>query len=79
MEEVVSYRIPCSLRYFFATLLVYSDPSNPRELWEKFEAPMSDDFKNLPNSEIKNIQYIEFWTILMSSYVLWDITLAIIN
>ncbi|KAG5578003.1 hypothetical protein H5410_058137 [Solanum commersonii] len=59
MMEAMSYQMPCILRRLFATLLVYCDPANPRELWEKFEAPMSEDFNVLPNrfEEAKEIYF----------------------
>nr|XP_016488730.1 PREDICTED: ATP-dependent DNA helicase pfh1-like [Nicotiana tabacum]XP_016488737.1 PREDICTED: ATP-dependent DNA helicase pfh1-like [Nicotiana tabacum]XP_016488744.1 PREDICTED: ATP-dependent DNA helicase pfh1-like [Nicotiana tabacum]XP_016488752.1 PREDICTED: ATP-dependent DNA helicase pfh1-like [Nicotiana tabacum]XP_016488760.1 PREDICTED: ATP-dependent DNA helicase pfh1-like [Nicotiana tabacum]XP_016488767.1 PREDICTED: ATP-dependent DNA helicase pfh1-like [Nicotiana tabacum]XP_016488777.1 PR len=57
MVEAESYQMPCSLRRLFATLLVYCDPANPRELWEKFEDSMSEDFKTLPDIETKSIRY----------------------
>ncbi|KAL3532809.1 hypothetical protein ACH5RR_006330 [Cinchona calisaya] len=35
--------MPYVLRRLFATLLVYSCPNNPKELWLKFEYAMSED------------------------------------
>ncbi|XP_070002689.1 uncharacterized protein LOC142165930 [Nicotiana tabacum] len=49
MLEATSYQMPHSLRGLFATLLVYCNPVNPRELWEQFEEPMSEDHKLLAN------------------------------
>ncbi|XP_059288087.1 uncharacterized protein LOC132041391 [Lycium ferocissimum] len=57
MVEAVSYQMPCSLRRLFATLLVYCNPANPKELREKFETSMSKDFKNFPKTEPKSIRY----------------------
>ncbi|XP_042976278.1 uncharacterized protein LOC122307448 [Carya illinoinensis] len=34
-----------SLRRLFATILVYCNPTNPRDLWERFERDMSADFQ----------------------------------
>ncbi|KAG5604572.1 hypothetical protein H5410_026064 [Solanum commersonii] len=45
MSEAVSYQMPYSLRRLFATLLVYCNPGNPKDLWKKFEDSMSEDFK----------------------------------
>ncbi|XP_060170896.1 uncharacterized protein LOC132601854 [Lycium barbarum] len=54
MSEAVSYQMPSSLRHLFAMLLTYC---NPKELWEKIEAPMSEDFKNFPNMNTREIRY----------------------
>ncbi|KAG6726965.1 hypothetical protein I3842_02G107600 [Carya illinoinensis] len=43
------------LRRLFATILVYCNPTNPRELWERFEQDMSDDFKSTEDS-ISNVR-----------------------
>ncbi|KAG5578496.1 hypothetical protein H5410_058630 [Solanum commersonii] len=32
--------MPSALRQLFAMLLIYCNPTNPRELWERFESPM---------------------------------------
>ncbi|XP_049385851.1 uncharacterized protein LOC125849952 [Solanum stenotomum] len=45
MYEAASYQMPSSLRQLFAMLLIYCNPTNPRELWERFESSMSEDFK----------------------------------
>nr|XP_009796511.1 PREDICTED: uncharacterized protein LOC104243081 isoform X1 [Nicotiana sylvestris]XP_009796512.1 PREDICTED: uncharacterized protein LOC104243081 isoform X1 [Nicotiana sylvestris]XP_009796513.1 PREDICTED: uncharacterized protein LOC104243081 isoform X1 [Nicotiana sylvestris]XP_009796514.1 PREDICTED: uncharacterized protein LOC104243081 isoform X1 [Nicotiana sylvestris]XP_009796515.1 PREDICTED: uncharacterized protein LOC104243081 isoform X1 [Nicotiana sylvestris]XP_009796516.1 PREDICTED: unch len=58
MSEAVSYQMPYSLRRLFDTLLVYCNPANPRELWEKFEEPMSHDFKRIPNLGTKEIRHL---------------------
>ncbi|XP_075075875.1 uncharacterized protein LOC107797163 isoform X1 [Nicotiana tabacum] len=57
MSEAVSYQMPHSLRHLFVVLLVYCNPVNPRELWEKFECPMSEDFKKYPNMPTREIRY----------------------
>ncbi|XP_070054281.1 uncharacterized protein [Nicotiana tomentosiformis] len=57
MSEAVSYQMPHSLRHLFVVLLVYCNPANPRELWEKFESPMSEDFKKYPNMHTREIRY----------------------
>ncbi|XP_075096143.1 uncharacterized protein LOC142174250 [Nicotiana tabacum] len=49
--------MPHSLRNLFAILLVYCNPANPRELWEKFESPMSEDFKKYPNMHTREIRH----------------------
>ncbi|XP_070018321.1 uncharacterized protein [Nicotiana sylvestris] len=57
MSEAVSYQMPHSLRQLFIVLLVYCNPANPRELWEKFECPISEDFKKYPNMHTREIRY----------------------
>ncbi|XP_019236500.1 PREDICTED: ATP-dependent DNA helicase PIF7-like [Nicotiana attenuata] len=49
--------MPYSLRRLFATLLVHCCPTNPRDLWERFEDPMSEDFKILLDLQAKQIQH----------------------
>ncbi|XP_059316269.1 uncharacterized protein LOC132067143 isoform X1 [Lycium ferocissimum] len=53
MSEAASYQMPYSLRRLFATLLVYCNPTNPRDLWEQFEELMSEDYKRLLKFDIK--------------------------
>ncbi|KAG7955672.1 hypothetical protein I3843_11G084800 [Carya illinoinensis] len=45
LHEASLYQMPSSLRRLFATILVYCNPTNPRELWERFEEDMSVDFR----------------------------------
>lgn len=40
MSEALCYQMPYSLRRLFATLLVYSNPGNPIDLWKKYEDSM---------------------------------------
>ncbi|XP_019238957.1 PREDICTED: uncharacterized protein LOC109219012 [Nicotiana attenuata] len=56
MSEAVRYQMPYSLRRLFATLLVYCNPANPKELWNRFEDSMSEDFKILPHLNEKQIR-----------------------
>ncbi|XP_060210456.1 uncharacterized protein LOC132637377 [Lycium barbarum] len=60
MSEAVTYQMPYSLRGLFATLLVYCNPFNPKELWEKFEDSMSENFRTIPNAGKKVIQCLVF-------------------
>lgn len=53
MSEAANYQMPYSLRYLFATLLVYCNPANPKELWQKFESSMAEDFTTVPNIQKK--------------------------
>ncbi|KAG7980350.1 hypothetical protein I3843_05G178700 [Carya illinoinensis] len=55
LEEACLYQMPNSLRRLFATILVYCNPTNPKELWERFEKEMSADFY-LTNTTAKNIK-----------------------
>nr|XP_016436617.1 PREDICTED: uncharacterized protein LOC107762748 isoform X1 [Nicotiana tabacum]XP_016436618.1 PREDICTED: uncharacterized protein LOC107762748 isoform X1 [Nicotiana tabacum] len=57
MSEAVSYQMPHSLRHLFAVLLVYCNSANPRELWKKFEIPMSEDFNKYPNMHTREIRH----------------------
>ncbi|KAG6657396.1 hypothetical protein CIPAW_04G088100 [Carya illinoinensis] len=55
LQEASLYQVPSSLRRLFATILVYCNPTNPRELWERFEQDMSADFKPTEDS-ISNVR-----------------------
>ncbi|XP_049370761.1 uncharacterized protein LOC125835697 [Solanum verrucosum] len=57
MTEAVCYQMPYSLRHLFATILVYCNPDNPKELWEQFEESMSEDFNKLPNMDPKKTRH----------------------
>ncbi|XP_015168210.1 uncharacterized protein [Solanum tuberosum] len=57
MTEAVCYQMPYSLRHLFATILVYCNPHNPKELWEQFEQSMSEDFNKLPNMDPKKTRH----------------------
>ncbi|XP_042962776.1 uncharacterized protein LOC122297053 [Carya illinoinensis] len=50
LYEASLYQMPFSLRRLFATILVYCNPTNPRDLWERFEQDMSADFQLLESS-----------------------------
>ncbi|KAG6717889.1 hypothetical protein I3842_04G122900 [Carya illinoinensis] len=50
LHEASLYQMPSSLRRLFATILVYCNPTNPRELWERFKQDMSVDFRSTENS-----------------------------
>ncbi|KAG5600731.1 hypothetical protein H5410_032101 [Solanum commersonii] len=58
MSEAVSYQMPYSLRRLFATLLVYCNPGNPKDLWNKYEDSMSEDFKIISNVTKNDIQQL---------------------
>jgi len=44
MTEAVAFRMPYQLRQFFATLLVYSNVSDVRALWDKFSSHLAEDY-----------------------------------
>ncbi|KAK6791584.1 hypothetical protein RDI58_010665 [Solanum bulbocastanum] len=41
MFEAASYQMSSGLRQLFVMLLNYCNPTNPKELWKRFEIPMS--------------------------------------
>ncbi|KAG5590630.1 hypothetical protein H5410_041144 [Solanum commersonii] len=57
MIEAISFQLPYSLRRVFTTLLVYCNPTNPKELWEQFEESMSEDFKISKSIELRDVQH----------------------
>ncbi|KAK4849868.1 hypothetical protein QYF36_001540 [Acer negundo] len=64
LQEANVYQMPYTLRRLFATLLVYCRPANPRNLWEKFEVSMSEDYHrsglNFFNARLKVLEHIHF-------------------
>ncbi|KAG6673080.1 hypothetical protein I3842_16G093400 [Carya illinoinensis] len=50
LYEASLYQMHFSLRRLFATILVYCNPTNPRDLWERFEQDMSADFQLVESS-----------------------------
>ncbi|XP_042942779.1 uncharacterized protein LOC122276961 [Carya illinoinensis] len=50
LYEASLYQMPFSLRRLFVTILVYCNPTNPRDLWEHFEQDMSADFQLVESS-----------------------------
>ncbi|XP_060962816.1 uncharacterized protein LOC115724117 isoform X1 [Cannabis sativa] len=56
LHEASLYQMPSSLRRLFATILVYCNPNNPKELWEHFEEQMSLDIKKTEN-DTQNVRY----------------------
>ncbi|XP_060676004.1 uncharacterized protein LOC125421033 [Ziziphus jujuba] len=68
LEEAFLYQMPYSLRRLFATLLVYCSPSNPRDLWIKYEKALSDDFKYLNYSDrVKRSKVLGHINIILES------------
>ena len=64
LQEASIYQMPYTLRRLFATILVYCRPTNPRNLWEKFEVSMSEDYHrsgfNFVNARLKVLEHIHF-------------------
>ncbi|KAG7992318.1 hypothetical protein I3843_02G121700 [Carya illinoinensis] len=50
LYEASLYQMSISLRRLFATILVYCNPTNPRDLWERFEQDMSANFQLVESS-----------------------------
>lgn len=44
MQKACMYRMPTSLRQLFCTILVYCSPTNPKELFLKFEEDLAHDY-----------------------------------
>lgn len=57
MSEAAGYQMSYNLRRLFATLLVYYNPTSPRQLWENFEESMTEDYKVLQTNKRKEIRY----------------------
>ncbi|TXG49185.1 hypothetical protein EZV62_025060 [Acer yangbiense] len=64
LQEASIYQMPYTLRRLFATLLVYCRPVNPRNLWEKYEVSMSEDYHrsglNFSDARLKVLEHIRF-------------------
>ncbi|XP_071924722.1 uncharacterized protein [Coffea arabica] len=45
LAEAVAYQMPSLFRHLFATILVYCNPPNCKELWLKFKAFLSEDIQ----------------------------------
>ncbi|XP_073042800.1 uncharacterized protein [Primulina eburnea] len=44
IQEAATYLLPHALRQLFATVLVHCNPTNPKQLWLKYENFLSEDF-----------------------------------
>ncbi|KAG5610171.1 hypothetical protein H5410_021452, partial [Solanum commersonii] len=47
--------MPYSLRRLFATLLVYCNPGNPKDLWKKYENSIKNDIQQLLLNHINEV------------------------
>jgi chromosomal replication initiation ATPase DnaA len=45
MMEAATFQMPCALRQLFATILVFSEATEIRQLWDKHLASMSEDYR----------------------------------
>lgn len=59
LEEVCSHSGPKAIREFFVSLLIYSQPANPRQLWMDFRDQMSEDFLHLARIHDPQAQFSE--------------------
>ena len=44
LEEAATYSMPAQLRQLFVTILLFNEPSNPLDLWDKYKASLAEDF-----------------------------------
>lgn len=56
LTEATLYQMPVALRQLFSTILVYCEPTNPRQLWNKFYVPLSEDFMNIEGIDEKTAE-----------------------
>lgn len=52
MKEVVEYKMPSQLRYFFSYIIVFSNPSNISDFWEEFKGDLTEDHRRQYSAEI---------------------------
>ena len=56
LAEAETYKMPNQLRQLFVSICVFSEPSNPRGLWEKYVDNMIEDFIHCGSSREVAIQ-----------------------
>lgn len=56
LTEASLYQMSVALHQFFSTILVYCEPTNPRQLWNKFYVLLSEDFMNIKGINEKTIE-----------------------
>jgi len=44
LAEAVTHMMPCQLQHTFAILLLWDEPAEPHELWQKYASDMAEDF-----------------------------------
>ncbi len=66
MEEAIGMQIGVQLQSLFVTILVFSDPGEPRMLWDKYKEHICNDYKaTLQRRGIvePSIEQIESWAL----------------
>uniref|UniRef100_A0A453JVC3 ATP-dependent DNA helicase n=1 Tax=Aegilops tauschii subsp. strangulata TaxID=200361 RepID=A0A453JVC3_AEGTS len=58
LTESTLYEMPSSLRWLFATILVFCEPSDVRGLWEKHLDAMSEDYRRSNPSKVAAEQLV---------------------
>ena len=48
--EAATFKVPSALRRLFATILVFCEVANTRELWDKHYMDMSEDYRRVHSS-----------------------------
>ena len=56
MTEAATFQMPRQLRTLFATILIYCNPQDPLQLWEKHKATMMEDFTDLRHMTLETAQ-----------------------
>lgn len=59
LQEVSSHALPKAIREFFVSLLIYSLPANPLQLWMEFRNQMSEDFLQMARLRDPQAQFCE--------------------
>jgi hypothetical protein len=52
MMEAATFQMPCALRQLFATILVFFEATEIRQLWDKHLASMSEDYRRNNFNEV---------------------------
>uniref|UniRef100_A0A8I6WJ47 ATP-dependent DNA helicase n=1 Tax=Hordeum vulgare subsp. vulgare TaxID=112509 RepID=A0A8I6WJ47_HORVV len=52
MTEAATFQMPCALRRFFATILVFCEETQIRQLWDKHLASMCEDYRHTQSNEV---------------------------
>ena len=51
MTEAATFQMPCALRRLFATILVFCEATEIRQMWDKHLASMSEDYRRNQSNE----------------------------
>uniref|UniRef100_A0A8I6WBU2 ATP-dependent DNA helicase n=1 Tax=Hordeum vulgare subsp. vulgare TaxID=112509 RepID=A0A8I6WBU2_HORVV len=52
MTEAATFQMPCALRRLFATILVFCEATQIRQLWDKHLASMCEDYRRTQSNEV---------------------------